>query len=182
MPISNYLPSSRLIQPGVCTSSTRPASPYEGQCIYQTDTNRFYYWDGSSWVYYAGDTPKCEVYRAASLTASSNTAITWDTENYDSDGMFTASSDTVTIKTAGVYAINIRDTYSGLSTPAVPNILVNNVEQMAAEVYVSGSGRQWLNFQYRFAANDTLKYRVYFASGSGNNQYAKMTVTWIGSY
>lgn len=50
MPLSNYLPSSRLIQPGVCTSSTRPASPFQGQCIYETDTNRLYVWNGSSWV------------------------------------------------------------------------------------------------------------------------------------
>jgi hypothetical protein len=35
MPITNYLPSSRLIQPGVCTSSTRPVSPFEGQAIFE---------------------------------------------------------------------------------------------------------------------------------------------------
>ena len=49
MPITNYLPSSRLIQPGVCTSSTRPASPFEGQAIYETDTDRVLYWNGSGW-------------------------------------------------------------------------------------------------------------------------------------
>jgi hypothetical protein len=50
MPISNYLPSSRLIQPGVCTSSTRPASPFEGQAIFETDTDRMLIWNGSSWI------------------------------------------------------------------------------------------------------------------------------------
>lgn len=49
MGLSNYLPSSRLIQPGVCTSSTRPASPFEGQAIYETDTNLKYFYDGSAW-------------------------------------------------------------------------------------------------------------------------------------
>jgi hypothetical protein len=38
MGLSNYLPNSRINQPGVCTSSTRPVSPYEGQVIYETDT------------------------------------------------------------------------------------------------------------------------------------------------
>jgi hypothetical protein len=50
MPISNYLPSSRLIQPGVCTSSTRPATPFEGQAIFETDTDRMLIWNGTTWV------------------------------------------------------------------------------------------------------------------------------------
>lgn len=50
MGLSNYLPNSRLNQPGVCTSSTRPASPYEGQVIYQTDDDRVLVWDNSAWV------------------------------------------------------------------------------------------------------------------------------------
>lgn len=50
MPVTNYLPSSRLIQPGVCTSTTRPASPFEGQAIFETDTDRMLIWNGSTWV------------------------------------------------------------------------------------------------------------------------------------
>lgn len=38
------------IRPGVCTSTTRPSSPYEGMLIYETDTDRLFFWDGSSWV------------------------------------------------------------------------------------------------------------------------------------
>lgn len=37
------------IKPGVCTSTTRPASPFVGQTIYETDTNRMLVWNGSSW-------------------------------------------------------------------------------------------------------------------------------------
>lgn len=50
MPITNYLPSSRLIQPGVCTSTTRPATPFEGQAIFETDTDRMLIWNGTTWV------------------------------------------------------------------------------------------------------------------------------------
>jgi hypothetical protein len=49
MPISNYLPSSRLIAPGVCTSTTRPATPFEGQAIYETDTDKVLIWNGTAW-------------------------------------------------------------------------------------------------------------------------------------
>jgi len=37
------------IKPGVCTSSTRPANPFEGQVIYETDTNNIRFWSGSAW-------------------------------------------------------------------------------------------------------------------------------------
>lgn len=49
MGISNQIPNSRLAQPGVCTSTTRPASPFEGQVIYETDTDKVLVWDGSAW-------------------------------------------------------------------------------------------------------------------------------------
>lgn len=38
------------LKSGVCTSTTRPASPYEGQVIYETDTDLVKAWDGSSWI------------------------------------------------------------------------------------------------------------------------------------
>ena len=38
-------------RPGVCTSSTRPTAPYEGQQIYETDTDKTLVWTGSAWLY-----------------------------------------------------------------------------------------------------------------------------------
>lgn len=49
MAVSNFIPSSRVMQPGVCTSSTRPASPFEGMYIYETDTDKTLFWNGSAW-------------------------------------------------------------------------------------------------------------------------------------
>lgn len=47
MGISQGLSSA--LKPGVCTSSTRPAAPYEGQMIYETDTDRVLVWNGVGW-------------------------------------------------------------------------------------------------------------------------------------
>jgi hypothetical protein len=47
MAISN---NSTGLRPGVCTSTTRPTAPYEGQHIYETDTDIEYVWSGSAWV------------------------------------------------------------------------------------------------------------------------------------
>ena len=51
MPLSSVLGASSVIKPGVCTSTTRPSVPYEGQLIYETDTDRIAAWNGSTWVY-----------------------------------------------------------------------------------------------------------------------------------
>lgn len=50
MGISQQIGASSLIKPGVCTSTTRPASPYQGQTIFETDTSRILAWSGSAWV------------------------------------------------------------------------------------------------------------------------------------
>lgn len=38
------------IRPGVCTSTSRPSTPFDGQVIYETDTNTLAVYDGSGWV------------------------------------------------------------------------------------------------------------------------------------
>lgn len=38
------------LRPGVCTSTSRPGSPFEGQTIYETDTDLVRSYNGSSWV------------------------------------------------------------------------------------------------------------------------------------
>ena len=44
------------IRTGVCTSSTRPTAPYEGQHIYETDTDLTFIWGGSAWQQVSGGT------------------------------------------------------------------------------------------------------------------------------
>ena len=56
MPISQQIGSSSLAKPGVCTSTTRPASPYDGQVIYETDTDKTLVWNGSAWVFLSTST------------------------------------------------------------------------------------------------------------------------------
>jgi hypothetical protein len=54
MAISN---NSTGLRPGVCTSSTRPTAPYEGQMIYETDTDRVAIWNGTAWFSFSATVP-----------------------------------------------------------------------------------------------------------------------------
>ena len=89
MPLSSVLGAQSLVRPGVCTSSTRPASPFEGQLIFETDTNRVVAYDGSNWVY-AVDTdqpPGLQLIKAQTVgSAVSSVAVSdvfsADYENY----------------------------------------------------------------------------------------------------
>jgi hypothetical protein len=56
MPLSSVVGAQSIVKPGVCTSTTRPASPYNGQVIYETDTAKTLVWNGSGWVYLATGT------------------------------------------------------------------------------------------------------------------------------
>ena len=47
MAISN---NSTGLRPGVCTSTTRPTTPYTGQTIFETDTNKMLVWNATAWV------------------------------------------------------------------------------------------------------------------------------------
>jgi hypothetical protein len=77
MPLSSVVGAQSIVKPGVCTSSTRPASPYVGQCIYETDTLLAKVWTGSSWADYPpgkADLSYVNTQDATKLTAS--TAVT----------------------------------------------------------------------------------------------------------
>jgi hypothetical protein len=50
MPLSSVIGAQSIIKPGVCTSTTRPASPFDGQVIYMSDVDQTAVWDGTSWV------------------------------------------------------------------------------------------------------------------------------------
>jgi hypothetical protein len=67
MPLSSVVGAQSIIKPGVCTSSTRPASPFEGQMIYETDTDKVLVWNGTDW-YANWNLPWGMVARATSST------------------------------------------------------------------------------------------------------------------
>ena len=71
MPLSSVVGAQSIVKPGVCTSTTRPASPYVGQCIYETDTLLAKVWNGSTWA----DYPEGKLTATTAVTSNRNAII-----------------------------------------------------------------------------------------------------------
>ena len=56
----------------ICTSGTRPSTPNEGQMIYETDTDRILFYDGSTWKRTAHDIPHTEAVSVAQVSGNIN--------------------------------------------------------------------------------------------------------------
>jgi len=77
MPFSSVLGASSVIKPGVCTSTTRPSVPFEGQLIYETDTDRLAVYTGTTWSYMTGSAaPPGLIYlTSATFTTASSVSL-----------------------------------------------------------------------------------------------------------
>lgn len=130
MGISNTIPPSRLIQPGVCTSSTRPTSPFEGQMIYETDTDVLAIWNGTAW----------RIIGAATSTSGS---------------VLQVQSTTLTTITSSSIAPGASADVTGLSVSITPKSTTSKVlvtVNMNGLVDVSGSYRAYFAAQLKRGA------------------------------
>jgi hypothetical protein len=109
----------------VVTSSTRPTGTnlYEGRVIFETDTNRFWYYSGTAWILMGGSAPRVRVTRTGtfSLANNTNTTVLWDSEVEDADAFHSTSVNTsrLTVPTGlgGIYHVGYQ-----VDFPAAANI------------------------------------------------------------
>lgn len=99
----------------ICTSVTRPSPPEMWQHIFETDTLRQRFWDGTNWVITAGNMPNVHLERQSALSVV--TAIATDvpltTEILDGDGFHAGTNAFVTVPAGlgGDYLIMAYGTY-----------------------------------------------------------------------
>lgn len=76
MGLKMAVPNS-LARPGVCTSLTRPVNPFEGQVIYETDTNDTLVWTGSAWLnlHFASFDAKGNIFAGTGSSTGTNLAV-----------------------------------------------------------------------------------------------------------
>lgn len=179
----------------VCTSSTRPASPFVGQSIYETDAKQQLIWNGTSWV-----APQV-VSEPPSVRANPNSSTTLTTGNlikvafggadsYDTDAMHDPASNNtrITINTPGLYIVHSKLTVTGTPTNYQEHVLLlNNTTRIHQNGYGGTlSGTTTATALYNFALNDYIEVAYYHTTGSslGVNTTADQTffsATLIGT-
>jgi len=87
MGITQQIGASSLIKPGVIdNTAARPASPYEGQVIFQKDTDQLLVWNGTAWVIPnspAQNPGGLELVKSQVLTGTSNLITNAFSATYD---------------------------------------------------------------------------------------------------
>ena len=142
MAISN---NSTGLRPGVCTSTTRPTAPYEGQMIYETDTDKTLFWNGSAWVNVNSVSPDFTgTPTAPTATAGTNTTQLANTEFANTAGglVYIASS------TVG----------TGVTTHAVSNCFSTTYDNYKI-TYAAGVGSNPVAISMQLGASVTGYYQ-----------------------
>ena len=122
--------------------------------------------------------PMCRVYNSATLTPyTTNTAITWNSESYDTDAMHDTGSNTsrITFQTAGVYLCtatirvdattvtqaNLFAKINGAASPQLGQNLIGGLTTTYAG--------QISSFMYSFSAGDYLEWvQAWTGTGTGS--------------
>jgi len=96
----------------IVTSAARPSDPYEGQVIFETDTDVLSAYNGSAWlnVNLLADPPACRAYHNVnqSLTDGVETVLAFNSENYDTTGTMhdpAVNNSRITMPRAGLYLV-----------------------------------------------------------------------------
>jgi hypothetical protein len=184
MAISN---NSTGLRPGVCTSTTRPTAPYEGQMIYETDTDMVAIWNGSAWRYLAATTPTngtvLQVVNATTTTMTVNS-----TGTYVSTGLSgsitpkSASSKILVNISQSMYNYAAGGGFAAMTVRLVrgaSTTLQTFIDAGFTRAYVSPSGvdnvHQFsINFLDSPSTTSSVSYRTDFIKAFGDSVYAQV--------
>lgn len=174
----------------ICTSSTRPASPFEGQTIYETDTKRELRWSGTAWVSpdVASSPPMCIARRNAAQSVADNTftAVSFDTEDADTDGMFSPTSSNITIQTAGVYLVKAYVGWASSVTSllrAQIKVGTNVVESAWSDASTHAQSALGISTVRNLSVGNVVTFEVYQTGPATSKNTAsdtQMAIVWMG--
>lgn len=161
MGLSSQLAVSSLARPGVCTSSTRPASPYQGQVIYQTDTNTTLVWNGSGWVLLSTGTanpPGLELVKTQTIGSAVSSVIVSDCFTTSYDEYLITVSDTSTSLDNADFSMQLR---TGSTTAATNYYYIYQyiTYSGASSTFVAGNNTTTWAFVGR-SHNNTVTARI----------------------
>lgn len=149
-----------------------------------------------------GDPPTCRVFNSGNISVNNNavTALTFDSERFDTDSMHSVATNTsrITINTAGVYLITGHVIWGADTdyTRRFIDFFVSNATIIARQEMdfttpaINASGEAWsLASIYKFAVNDYVEFRAFqqnTSAGANNilatgNLSPEFAACWISS-
>ena len=154
MGITQNTGASSLIKPGVIDNTdARPASPYEGQVIFQKDTDQLLVWNGTAWVVFS------DAINPRAVTAIIPTAQSGCTVNNSGLVTFTNVAN-FEIKSAFVsninsykFVINIQRAVGGSDTEFLFRFAKNGTPQAGATDYAYTSEQRYATVQTNNGSN-----------------------------
>lgn len=156
----------------ICTSSTRPASPFEGQTIYETDTDSTYTYSGSAWTLTG-------TLGSGFVTASSTTA-------QGPSGSLTYIHATITV-TPGVWIVNSAMSVFNATTSDGTSVGIYNRTTSAIVSGSMGVPRETSTSSSGYAALHSAPTKIVVSSNTDLCPYATrngasnlQTTNWTG--
>lgn len=156
-------------------SATTPTSPAEGQQWYDSTLGRVLWHNGTDFlrgvaVEATGRTGVTWTRNTNQAVAdSTNVAVTYTTEDFDSDGFGTAGGGTLVVPAglAGLYVINFRGDYSTTSFTAGEQIL--SINSLTTNYITALQTRPFICALVALAVGDTVSTIVNQTSGGSRN-------------
>jgi len=134
MGITQNTGASSLIRPGVIdNTAARPASPYEGQVIFQKDTDQLLVWNGTAWIIPnspAQNPPGLELVRTQTLSAVSSESFN-DVFNTNYDNYMVIAN---ILSSNSNILVNFRMRVGGADNNTASSYLRNSISQAGATV------------------------------------------------
>lgn len=158
-------------RPGVCTSSTRPTAPYEGQTIFETDTDLLRIWNGSAWKTLAATAPSqgaiLQVVHGSTGSQNSSTSTTYIDSNLTATITPQSSSSLILV----TYSQNI---YTNASATGVGLRLVRTSTVLRTDIDLSYGASSSILAQQSFiyldspATTSATTYKTQFCRSIGS--------------
>jgi hypothetical protein len=179
----------------ICTSTTRPTDLREGQFIFETDTKLTYVYRNWTFHLVGGETPAKPIAvlrksTSQAVASNSQTFITWDVEDVDTDnGHNNSSSNTrYFAKRAGWYRVSLNAMMDGATNGSRKleihkNSVLNGA--VVAMAYPTNSDATFFSASglMRLMVNDYVEVEAWQTSGSTLNiwgsNYARFEIEWV---
>ncbi|NDB89079.1 MAG: hypothetical protein EB164_09275 [Thaumarchaeota archaeon] len=167
------------LKPGVVTSSNRPANPYDGMMIYETDTNLVRIWNGTAWKTLAySDYTSGTVLQTVSATTATQVSTTSSTPV--DTGL--SVSITPTASTSKILLLISHAIYIGTAGSVCTSWLLRGSTQIGKAIANDDSGNNQhqtsvITYLDSPATTSTTTYKTQFATSANTSYLSNASTT-----